>query len=89
IGEFHVSPGMTVERINLYCGWVDASTADGIHGLPHEGEEIRVVTLPRSEAVDALFGRLNTTSIIMTLQWLETHREQLLTGWGWAATSGA
>ena len=83
IGEFHVSPGMTVERINLYCGWVDATTADGIHGLPHEGEEIRVVTLPRAEAVRELFGRLNSTSVIMALQWLEAHRERVLHEWGW------
>ncbi|MGB5669720.1 MAG: NUDIX domain-containing protein, partial [Sedimenticolaceae bacterium] len=45
IGEFFVSPGMSVERINLYCGWVDAGNAGGIHGLDHEGEEMRVVTL--------------------------------------------
>ena len=83
IGEFVVSPGMSVERINLYCGWVDARTADGVHGLPHEGEEIRVVTLSRSEAARAVFGRLNSTSVIMALQWLELHRTELLADWGW------
>ena len=30
-------PGMSVERINLYCGRVDADEADGVHGLEHEG----------------------------------------------------
>ncbi|MCB1801624.1 MAG: NUDIX domain-containing protein [Gammaproteobacteria bacterium] len=83
IGAFQVSPGMTVERIDLYCGWVDATTADGIHGLAHEGEEIRVVTMPRAQAVDELFKRLNTTSVIITLQWLQANRESLLRGWGW------
>ena len=82
IGEFVVSPGMSVERINLYCGWVDARTADGVHGLPHEGEEIRVVTLSRTAAVAELFRRLNSTSIIMALQWLELNRDQLLRQWG-------
>ncbi len=53
IGEFFVSPGMSVERINLYCGWVDAGNAGGIHGLDHEGEEMRVVTLSRAEALAA------------------------------------
>ena len=78
IGEFVVSPGMSVERINLYCGWVDSRHADGVHGLPHEGEEIRVVTMKRAEAVQELFGRLNSTSVIMALQWLEAHRDELL-----------
>lgn len=83
IGEFHVSPGMTVERINLYCGWVDASTADGVHGLADEGEEIRVVRMARADAVHELFGRLNTTSVVIALQWLEAHRDELLAEWGW------
>jgi len=82
IGEFFVSPGMSVERINLYCGWVDAADADGVYGLEHEGEEMRVVTLSREAARAELFGRLNTTSVIMALQWLEANRPQLLEEWG-------
>lgn len=81
IGEFFVSPGISVERINLYCGWVDAATAEGVHGLAHEGEEMRVVKLSRSEAVAELFGRLKSTSVIMTLQWLEANRRSLLARW--------
>ena len=87
IGEFVVSPGMSVERINLYCGWVDARTADGVHGLPHEGEEIRVVTMARDVALREIFGRLNSTSVIMALQWLEAHRSGLLDEWGWRGSA--
>ena len=86
IGEFFVSPGMSVERINLYCGWVDAGNAGGVYGLSHEGEEMRVVTLSRDEANDELFGRLNSTSVIMAVQWLQTNRDSLLARW--AATAG-
>ena len=82
IGEFFVSPGMSVERINLYCGWVDAADAGGVYGLEHEGEEMRVVTLSREEARAELFGRLNSTSVIMALQWLEANRASLLEQWG-------
>ena len=78
IGEFFVSPGMSVERINLYCGWVDAGSASGVYGLSHEGEEMRVVTLSRDEARGELFGRLNSTSVIMAMQWLEANRDALL-----------
>lgn len=84
IGEFVVSPGMSVERINLYCGWVDAADAGGVYGLDHEGEEMRVVTMSREEAHRELFGRLNTTSIVIALQWLEANRQSLLAAWGWA-----
>lgn len=83
IGRFQVSPGMTVERIDLYCGWVDAATAQGIHGLAHEGEEIRVVTMPRVQATGELFNRLNTTSVVIALQWLQANRDSLLESWGW------
>jgi len=82
IGEFFVSPGMSVERINLYCGWVDAGDAGGIYGLDHEGEEMRVVTLSRDEALGELFRRLNSTSVIMAIQWLDANRAQLLERWG-------
>lgn len=81
IGEFFVSPGMSVERINLYCGWVDARNAGGIHGLDHEGEEMRVVTMSRGEALGELFGRLKSTSVIMAVQWLEANRARLLAEW--------
>lgn len=82
IGDFVVSPGMSVERISLYCGWVDADGAGGVHGLAHEGEELRVLVMPRREAVAQLFKRLKSTSIIIALQWLEANRERLLADWG-------
>ena len=88
IGEFYVSPGMAVERINLYCGRVDAEGVGGIYGLPHEGEEIRAISLPRTEAVAQLFGRLNTTSVVMALQWLEANRTGLLEDWGCDSDAG-
>lgn len=83
IGGFFVSPGMSVERIELYCGWVDAGQAGGVHGLEHEGEEMRVVTLSREEARAELFGRLNSTSVLIALQWLEANHARLLADWGW------
>lgn len=81
IGVFFVSPGMSVERIHLYCGRVDAARAGGVHGLEHEGEEMRVVSLSRIEAVAQLFQRLDSTSVIMALQWLQLNRDDLLREW--------
>ncbi len=82
IGSFFVSPGLSSERIHLFCGWVDAERAGGVHGLPQEGEEMQVVVVPRREAVEELFGRLKSTSVIMAVQWLEAHRPWLLAEWG-------
>lgn len=81
IGEFFVSPGFSVETIKLFCGRVDARTAGGIHGLEHEGEEIRVVRLDRKEALSALFGRINSTSLLIALQWLEANRDPVVDSW--------
>lgn len=81
IGSFFVSPGMSTEQIHLYCGAVDSTLAQGVHGLEHEGEEMQVVVMPREQAVDELFGRLASTSVLIALQWLERNREALLEQW--------
>lgn len=88
IGSFFVSPGMSVEQIHLYCGRVDSSTAAGVHGLEHEGEELRVVVMSRAQALAELFGRLRSTSVIMAMQWLEANRGALLRAWGLDAGTG-
>jgi ADP-ribose pyrophosphatase len=82
ICEFVVSPGISVDRIMLFCGEVDASEAGGVHGLDHEGEDIRVVVMDADEAIAELYqGRANSTSIIITLQWLAMNRMGLRQRW--------
>lgn len=82
ICEFMVSPGTSSERIHLYCGRVDSSKAEGIHGLDHEGEDIRVVVLPAQEAIDGIAsGRINSTASIIALQWLALNRDDLRKRW--------
>jgi ADP-ribose pyrophosphatase len=80
--EFMVSPGISVDRIKLYCGEVDSTNADGVHGLDHEGEDIRVVVMDADDAIDELYtGRANSTSIIIALQWLAIHKQALREEW--------
>ncbi|CAK0780490.1 ADP-ribose pyrophosphatase [Gammaproteobacteria bacterium] len=81
IGVFHVSPGTASERLHLYCGRVDSRRAGGIHGLPDEGEDIRVVVLPWQEAMGELFHRINSTSALVAIQWLALNREALHAKW--------
>ena len=71
ICEFLVSPGISNERIDLFCGKVDSSNAEGIHGLDHEGEDIKVEVLTLEQAEAELYtGRINSTSTIISMQWL-------------------
>ena len=88
IGSFFVSPGISVEQIHLYCAAVDSSRGMGVHGLAHEGEEIRVCVMPRAEAVGELFGRLCSASVLIAVQWLEANRQQLLARWAGQGVSG-
>lgn len=82
ICEFMVSPGISVDRIVLFCGEVDASKATGVHGLDHEGEDIRVVVMGADEAIGELYGgRANSTSILIALQWLALNRTALQSRW--------
>lgn len=81
IGDFYVSPGLSSEKISLFCGRVDAGKATGVHGLADEGEEVRVVVLSFIEAQAELFKRINSTSAIIAMQWLVQQREALRTRW--------
>ncbi|MCU7929061.1 MAG: NUDIX domain-containing protein [Candidatus Thiodiazotropha sp. (ex Dulcina madagascariensis)] len=82
ICEFMVSPGISVDRIALFCGEVDAANAQGVHGLDHEGEDIRVVVMAAEEAIGELYtGRASSTSIIIALQWLAMNRDRIRRQW--------
>ena len=82
ICEFMVSPGISVDRIVLFCGEVDSAKAAGVHGLDHEGEDIRVVVMTADEALGELYsGRANSTSILVALQWLALNRLELRERW--------
>lgn len=82
IGTFYVSPGITDDRVALFCGCVDARTIGGIHGLQHEGEDIRAVVIDAEQAFSELFcGRISTTTAIITVQWLVMNRDRLRAQW--------
>lgn len=75
ICEYFVSPGTTNEKIKLFCCKVDSSMAGGVHGLPEEGEDIRVRVLSFQEAMDAIQrGKINNAASIIALQWLAMNK---------------
>lgn len=80
--EFMVSPGYTTERIHLFCGRVDASSAGGIHGVDHEGEDIRVEVVDAGQAIASIYnGLVTSTSTVLALQWLALQRDELRQCW--------
>ena len=82
IGTFFPSPGGSSETLALFCGRVDSSSAGGIHGLDHEGEDIRVLVLPTDEALELLeAGRILNLNAVVTLQWLALNRNRLIAAW--------
>jgi ADP-ribose pyrophosphatase len=70
------------EVVWLYCGRVDASGAGGVHGLPEEHEDIRVIvkTIPEVEAMLEK-GQIESAHALVGLYWLLRHRERLRAEW--------
>ena len=82
IARFFATPSKSSELTHLFCGEVDASGAGGVHGLAHEGEDIRVIPMPAAQAFDLLeIGRIDSAWPMIALMWLHTHRERLRQAW--------
>ncbi len=82
ICRYLVSPGGSTESMELFCAEVNADQLSGLHGLPDEGEDIRVLTLPRHEAMAWLQeGRIANSMTIIALQWLALNHDSLLDKW--------
>ncbi|SEQ40655.1 ADP-ribose pyrophosphatase [Ectothiorhodospira magna] len=82
IHDYHSTPGGCSERIALFVGQADLSDVGGIHGLAHEGEDIRVHVLPAEEAFDRLDRmQVDNAMTLIALQWLRWHRASLRDRW--------
>ncbi len=80
--EYLPSPGACDERVTLFIGEVDASTASGVHGLADEGEDILVHRVSVARALDWLAeGHINNAASIIALQWLASHQRTLQEEW--------
>lgn len=80
--RYLVTPGGSTETMQLYCGRVDASQLSGVHGLPHEGEDIRVFAVAADEAIAWVdSGKVHNSMTIIALQWLALHRDELRRRW--------
>jgi len=78
ISHYWVSPGSSNAQVTLFYACVDASQAGGVYGLPEEGEDIRVHTLPVDEIEPVLAGgQINNAMALIALQWLQLYRNTL------------
>lgn len=80
--SYLVSPGGASERLSILIGEVDASTAQGVHGLAEEGEDIRVHVVSREQAYFWVEqGTIDNAASIIALQWLQLHYVGLREEW--------
>jgi ADP-ribose pyrophosphatase len=78
ICEYYNSPGITNEKVILYCGLIDATNAGGVHGLKEEHEDIASIVLPYKDAIHRLkSGRVNNPMTIIALQWLMLNKSAI------------
>ena len=82
ICDYFVSPSCSNEYIHLFCGKINASNIDGVHGLAEESEDIRAFTMPALEAFMLVrSGQIKTAPAIIALQWLQLNRDWLRSIW--------
>ena len=82
IQRYLPSTGASDESVFLFCGRVDSTSAGGVHGLPEEHEDIRVVVKPWAEIevmLDA--GAIESGHTLIALCWLSRHRQRLRQLW--------
>ena len=80
--RYLVSPGCSDETVALFCARVNASALGGVHGLPEEGEDIRVLVLPFAEALARCAdGRIANAMTLVALYWLALNRVDLDRRW--------
>ena len=79
---FFPTPGACSEHIDLFLGRCDSTGLGGVHGLPDEGEDIRVLVLPFVQAMEILDqGHIANVAAIVALQWLARHRDEVRAHW--------
>ena len=82
IYHYYSSPGGSNEEIDLYIARTETAGLGGVHGLDHEGEDIRVHVVSSETAFAWLDnGRVNSAMPIIALQWLRSKRDEIRQQW--------
>lgn len=82
VHHYMPSPGACTERVEVFCGRVDAKGAGGIHGLADEHEDIKVVVISSAQALKLLRAdKIQNGLTAMALYWFAAHRTMLRRKW--------
>ncbi|HVV67566.1 MAG TPA: NUDIX domain-containing protein [Gammaproteobacteria bacterium] len=82
IFNYWASPGASNEHVSLFIAEVDARGAGGIHGLPHENEDIRVLVVDTQEALERMHrGEIKNAICLMALLWFQLHKDEVRAKW--------
>jgi len=82
IQRYLSSAGNSDEGVILFCGRVDSTAAAGVHGLPEEHEDIRVVVKTLAEVETLLdTGGIESGHTLIGMYWLLRHRDHLRRLW--------
>jgi ADP-ribose pyrophosphatase len=80
--SYLASPGGTTERLDVYIAKVDASKAQGVHGLEYESEDILVHRVAEQQAMDWIEqGVVENAATLIALQWFCLNKHKILTEW--------
>jgi len=76
---FYLSPGGSSERLHLFYARLNPSNKAGPGGgVPHEGEDIRPITVTFNQAQEMMHsGQIVDAKTIIALQWLQLNRDQI------------
>jgi len=78
IHSFYSSPGGCSEKIHVLCALVNSDNAEGIYGVEHEGEDIKVMVVDYAQIHDLMLsGKICAAIPLIALQWLQINRERL------------
>ncbi|KXI21550.1 ADP-ribose diphosphatase [Photobacterium sanguinicancri] len=82
ITRYLASSGGCSETLDVFVGRVESQLASGIHGLPEEGEDIRVHVVSREQAYQWVeSGKIENAASIIALQWLQLNHLRLQQQW--------
>jgi ADP-ribose pyrophosphatase len=71
----YVSSGGTSEKIIIVLGLVDTSQAGGVHGNPHENEDILTVVQSAEQFIQRIMtGEITDLKTLVAGYWLAQHR---------------
>lgn len=82
IGNLLASPGVFLEKLFIFVGEVTAPSAETIHGLASEHENIKLRLFDRAEIIAQLdAGHITDLKTAYTLSWLARHGDTLRRDW--------